>query len=285
MKTLINFRSLTAVAMLVIMSFVAQAQWTAGENLKTAMAVTLAKGQVLSDRSDYGYVDGICFLGAFLAEGKQAGITYTLNAGTEYIFVGGAGSNVTDLDISVYNSAGTRLASDILTDANPVASFTPTRTGSYTIYLKLYSTRSTGDFCALALMKKGGYTVSTSRLSSAINRLHSVGANVNSNYGARMHDVEGQWCFWGGVVTSGNDISMTNLKLGSEQHVLVAAGDSSVDDIDMILSDGTSQYSDNESDSTPVVIHRSYSYKTYSLKVKNYQSSGRALVVAAILTI
>lgn len=65
MKNLVNFRSMTGVAMLIVMSFVAQAQWSAGENLKTAMAVTLAKGQILPDGSDYGYLKGICFLGAF----------------------------------------------------------------------------------------------------------------------------------------------------------------------------------------------------------------------------
>lgn len=283
-----RFRTLAVVMMMAVGSLKASAQWMPGTNLKRSLALTLAKGHYLSTQSNFGYMGGVCFVGAFLQPSTQAGLTVTLNAGTEYAFVGGGGSTAIDVDIRVANSSGTILASDVQSDANPVVTFTPSYTGSYTIYLRLYSSRQGyGSFCSMALMKYGGYTIPVARLDEALNRITALGSNLNERVSSdtRLNDQQGQWCFWGGVVNSGEDLSISNLNLGYGRQAIVAAGDSNVSDADLLLTASGERAEDDKTDATPVIIHRTSGSKYYALRIKNHSSYGRAVLMASILTL
>jgi hypothetical protein len=59
--------------------------------------------------------------------------TLTLNGGTSYSLIGVCDNDCSDLDLRLFDPNGREVASDLLTDDTPVVSWTPRRTGTYTV--------------------------------------------------------------------------------------------------------------------------------------------------------
>ena len=59
--------------------------------------------------------------------------TIKLNAGTEYRIIGVCDNDCSDLDLKLFNIAGTNVAEDLETDDVPVLSITPPATREYTV--------------------------------------------------------------------------------------------------------------------------------------------------------
>jgi hypothetical protein len=68
-----------------------------------------------------------------LREGQNTSWTVRLNAGTEYRIVGVCDNDCSDVDLKLFNPAGTMVDEDIETDDVPVLSITPPATREYTI--------------------------------------------------------------------------------------------------------------------------------------------------------
>jgi hypothetical protein len=68
-----------------------------------------------------------------LREGQNTSWTVRLNAGTEYRIVGVCDNDCSDIDLKLFNPAGTMVDEDIETDDVPVLSITPPATREYTI--------------------------------------------------------------------------------------------------------------------------------------------------------
>jgi hypothetical protein len=271
-------------ALLSFLFFASMAQWTPGRYMRQAMNNTLAKSQYMTSNSTtLGYKDGLCFLGAYLSKSGEVGWTLTLNAGTEYAFVGGGDNDATDVDLRITNSYSTTLSQDNQTDITPLVRFTPSYTGRYTIYMKLYSSTSKGSFCAMAIMRNGGFNIPTNRLDESIDNIIQMGNNLNDRKSTNF--ISNQWSLFGGLFSSGESQNITNLDLGNTNCVILGSGDRNVSDADLHLTAYGVDEKDSKTDARPVVFHTSSSYKKHELEIKNYSSSGKSVVISAILNI
>jgi hypothetical protein len=68
-----------------------------------------------------------------LREGQNNSWTVRLNAGTEYRIVGVCDNDCSDIDLKLFNPAGTMVSEDIETDDVPVLSITPPASREYTV--------------------------------------------------------------------------------------------------------------------------------------------------------
>lgn len=68
-----------------------------------------------------------------LREGQNTSWTVRLNAGTEYRIVGVCDHDCSDVDLKLFNPAGTMVSEDVQTDDVPVLSVTPPATREYTV--------------------------------------------------------------------------------------------------------------------------------------------------------
>ncbi len=87
-----------------------------------------------------GYADGWgvrTLTATELASGKTRNYVVNLFKGNQYKIQTCGDDHVTNLDVLLYDQAGTVLARDTTTDRQPVVEFTPTETGSY--YVVLYA--------------------------------------------------------------------------------------------------------------------------------------------------
>lgn len=68
-----------------------------------------------------------------LREGETHEWKVTLNAGTEYRIVGVCDTDCSDVDLKLFNPAGTMVSEDVETDDVPVLSIIPPATREYTL--------------------------------------------------------------------------------------------------------------------------------------------------------
>ena len=274
-------------ALLVFSAFQMQAQdWRPGYYMKQALDITLAKASIFEMASNYGYADGICFMGAYLETGDDIGWGARLEAGTEYVFIGGGDEDATDIDIKVLDDDGNVIVEDVLTDNNPVVKFTPKRSDVYNVRLKLYSCDASGSFCAMTIMEEYANSIPIDDLDEAVQSVISYGSYVNEQFPVKFHDLDNQWALFGAVIPSGDYETITNMDLGYEDHIFISAGDDGLNDADLFLMDETDTVleKDVEPDAIPAVRFSTKGTTRYKLKIKNEDSDGKAVIITCILT-
>ncbi|MCB0707019.1 MAG: hypothetical protein KDC34_17005 [Saprospiraceae bacterium] len=274
-------------AFVCVFALQAQAQdWRPGFYMKQALDITLAKASIFEMASDYGYTDGICFMGVYLDEGEDVGWGARLEGGREYVFIGGGDDDVTDIDIKILDDYGNVLEEDVLDDNNPVVKFMPKKSGTYNVRLKLYSCDAAGSFCAMTIMQEHANSVPVSSLDNAVETVIGYGEYVNEQYPVKFHDIENQWCLFGAIIASGDYETITNLDLGFEDHILIAAGDDNLNDADLFLMDDNDNIleKDVEKDAIPAIRYTTKGTTSYKLKIKNEDSNGKSLLITCVLT-
>jgi hypothetical protein len=68
-----------------------------------------------------------------LRAGASTNHSVQLNGGTSYSLIGVCDNDCSDFDLRLFDPNGREVASDVLTDDTPVVSWTPRRTGTYTV--------------------------------------------------------------------------------------------------------------------------------------------------------
>lgn len=74
-----------------------------------------------------------------LEDGEVEPVEFTLVGGRTYRFIGLCDSDCSDLDLRVLDASGNRVAQDIASDDYPVATFTPLKSGVYTVRVTMAS--------------------------------------------------------------------------------------------------------------------------------------------------
>jgi hypothetical protein len=80
-----------------------------------------------------------------LDNGESEMVSVRLNIGTLYQIMGACDNDCTDLDLTLYNAAGTEIDSDLQVDDYPVVSVEPGRTQSYRV--KVTMARCSAEPC------------------------------------------------------------------------------------------------------------------------------------------
>jgi len=273
-------------ALLVGFTNLSAQNWTPGYYMRQALNKSLGGAVLINNAYDFGFRNGTCVLGAYLQEGSANSYTVYLSAGTTYCFVGGGTKNAIDVDIKVINQSGTVVASDSKIDGLPIVEFTPQYSGDYDVELSLYSCESSGSFCCMTLLQEGGYDISPARLDEAVERIISNGESLNSRVSVKFHDQTNEWSIYRTLLGDGNSLTVENIDLGTETHIVYTSGESALQDADLYLKNrGSIEESDTDSDATPVLRFNSYASNSYSLGIKHVESySGRAIAFTCIMT-
>lgn len=238
----------------------------------------------------YGYslrTDYTSMFTAFLSKGNAITFTTYLNSGNNYAFAASGDDNANDVDIYVTNKSGVEVAKDESTSRNPCVYFTPKYSGNYTVKLKLYNAETSGCFCNLLTLIEGGENIGVENITTAMyNTILACAYMYSINNDIKFLNNYNQWCMYGSVLNNGSSNAIENLKIGTEDIILLAWGDDNTSDVDVKLFDKYQNVvcEDTENRALAVCSCSTSSYNSYKLQYKNYRSSGPAVIIAVIMT-
>ena len=251
-----------------------------------ALAKVLAGAVAAEQKTNLGFTSGVTFMGAYLRPASGINWQTQLEAGKRYAFIGGGDDDASDVDLLVADGNGTVLARDQLADANPVVVFTPTSSGTHIIRLVL-ARAGRSSFCALAVLKEGGFSVPVNNLTTALKKIMEAGRVVSRRANVRFHEEANQWALFGAVLRPGETSAVGGLTLDARQHVFVAAGDANARIFNMNLTDprGVVVAKDDKSDAVAAMAAQTDGSAGYRLAFSNISSSGASLVTVVILDV
>jgi hypothetical protein len=241
----------------------------------------------ISDQTGFGYDRNISILGAYVRNGQSVSLLRWLDAGQKYGFVGHGDRDAVDLDIDVFDPSGNRVAFDNAPQTLALVEFMPHQSGQYTIVLRLDRCRQPWSFCAMAILRHGGWDVPVSNMLGAAGRCILQCRQIEQAQGrVRFIEQPNQWTLFGGVVDQGNDVKLLNMQLGDGQRLFVGTADDHAQDIDLYLTPHNGQQvlaKDDAGDPTPIFACRTQAQGTYDLRLNNARSRGASLMFAAAL--
>ena len=164
--------------------------------------------------------------------------------------------------------------------------YTPPRSGTYTIYVKLYDAPE-ACFCALAVLRRDGVDVPTENVVKATGNLlghcMTVAQKVET---AGFNTEENQWAVWGAIYEEGQRLTVDNIKLPEGTNVFIAAGDTQTVDVDVHLLANSDKLlaEDVLEDAEPRVVYNvNGGVPSYQVATTNASSQGLTLIMTAAL--
>ena len=271
---------------LIISPRICHADGDATDYMIQAVSGVAETARKIQDKTRYGYDDSISLLGAYIRTGNTVTLTKQLKKGDKYALLGSGDDDAQDVDIYINNSNGDRVAEDSDNDRQAVVEFEPTKTGKYTIVVKLHKSKTKASFCALAILRKGGWNVPDTNFVDAMAKCIATCSQLGKQRkDLHFHDQENQWSLFGSILESGQETTLTNIAMGTGKRIVVAAGDANATDVDLFLlnSSGSVIEKDTEPDATPIFEYKTGGTGTYGIRVKNSKSKGPAMVIATLL--
>ena len=256
-----------------------------GVPMTAAIARVLGGAVAAARKTNLGFDRGVTFMGALLRPRSFINWRMQMEAGTRYAFLGGGDDHAVDVDLAVIDATGQTLAHDQLADAKPVVDFTPTQSGVYVVRMTL-AQASHPSFCALAVLRQGGFAVPITNLTQALEKIMAAGRLAAQRAAVRFHEEPNQWALFGAVLRPGDTTTISGLQLEARQHVFVTAGDAGAKVLDLALLDASGNVikKDEKPDSVAVLVTRTTG-GSYQLAISNVDSAGPALISAIILDV
>ena len=267
------------------------AEWGPGKYMMQAAGRVAEAAKRLEAGSDYGFdIDHACLLGAYLIEGKSVSMTQSFEGGREYVLLGGGTDSANDVDLAILDEQGTIVISDVEDDATPVLRFTPPTSGNYRITLALADSKAAGNFVAVAVMHKGGYTIPEKNLMQSFQSAYGAGSFASKRtielglQGLAFHE-QGNWSLYGTVLKPGEKSSFGGLSLVTDPTVVLAGGDGQAPKLDISVEEmsGTRVAGDSDTNARPVAVVHPDPSKRYRVGVANTSDAGVTLVTVMIL--
>ena len=240
-----------------------------------ALGRVAGEARQLEDGRRFGFEEGICLLGSYIQQGNTTALDHQLEGGRTYVFLGGGDDDVRDADLFIFDAAGRRVAQDTDNDPTPVVTFTPKFDGRYSILLRLHDCRTPAGFCALAILREGGWDIPTESVVQASSQCMISCLRFGGRF--KFHDRVNQWSLFGSVLKQGETAAMNRLDLGSGIRTFVAGADKGAGDIDLSLSDGGGAVAkDEDPDPTPAFRAKTFQEQAYSLRLNMEKTSNNA---------
>ncbi|BCM92919.1 hypothetical protein IAD21_04803 [Abditibacteriota bacterium] len=253
----------------------------AGEALERV--VTSAKK--VNGKLGYGFYESGCVFGVMLRPGASTSETFGLNAGQSYVFIGGGDKSARNVDVILSDSSGKVVKKDTEQDAAPFVLFKPTRTGRYKMSLRLSSARSGTAFCAVTVLRKGGYDVPLDRLVQAVTKAAvAAGLIFRGVNGGRFNQDSDTWALYGAVLKPKQSISSDPKHYRTANRGFVGVGDDRVKDLDLLLLNSKRQLvaADTKNGAGAALAYKTIQ-GNYSVGLVNNSSTGPALVMAILM--
>lgn len=245
--------------------------------------VTSAKK--INARLKYGFFEQGCVFGVMLRPGASASETFGLLAGQSYMFIGGADKSARNVDVVITDSAGRVVKEDTEQDASPFVIFKPQKSGRYKMALRLTAAKSGTAFCAVTVLRKGGYDIPIERISEAVAKAAvASGLIFREVKGGRFNQDRDTWALYGAVLKPKQTISSDPKIYSTANRGFVGVGDNRIKDLDLFLlnSKGQRVASDTKNGEAAGVGYRT-THGTYSVALANNSSNGPALVMTILI--
>jgi hypothetical protein len=264
--------------------------WAPGRRFEESSTRVLGSIERVTQKTAYGYVEGICFLTGYLQKGQDVKFTRDFEGGVKYAIVGGGDNGTRDLDLYVLDEDGRVVVKDELTDNIPVVEFIPPRNARYTIRMLMYDGNPGGGFGSLGVLKRNGYEIPVKNQAVALAGLIDEANKVDRAVPEIVDFSKGQnqWSVFGSVIPSGADLTINNITPGGGKRYWVCGADQTADDVDLFLYDqsGSELRRDVRIDPPfPQLSYRTNPGERYSVKIKNVQSRRPSLILLATLAL
>lgn len=284
-------RFLFALVLVAFAGTAAQADWVPGRRMEKAVDRITSKAKTIAKKQDLYFAEGTCIVAGFLDKDGSMSLTRPFIGGETYVLLGGGDDNAIDVDIEIYDKSDQKVAEDTETDASPVVTFKPKKSGDFRMKVILHdANKKTGSFCALTVLCTKGYDVPVDNLSKCLGTIITRAESIDKKAGGGVifHSGPGQMALFGAVVPEGQDLSITGMTLSKGDYVAIGAGDTVSKDLDLAVLDSDAKVfkEDTESDTVPVVTFNAKSNGVKAgLRAKNVKSKGPSLCMFALLTI
>ena len=250
----------------------AQDQWE--REVRNQLAVVGAT----SERNGYHMATDI-YQGR-LDDDATTNLNVDLVAGKDYVLWGVCDRDCTDIDLTIYNSNGDEVASDLQTDNIPYLHVIPSRSGNYRIKVSMAVCSANPCRFGVGLWSKDGGSAITSAPSSG-----SEGDRFEAQVRTQLNDAGHTWSekgfamshevFMGRLDDDANE--SLNIPLdGGTRYVIVGVCDQDCTDVDLTVydSNGREVASDVETNDKPTVQVTPTGSGQYRVKVSMVACTG-----------
>jgi len=243
---------------------------------------------------NYGYIDGISIMAAWINSGGKSTFTLTLDANVDYLFLGAGDLDAQDVDLVILNDKNEVVAEDVRTAADAAVTFTPKVTGRYTMELVLFKSKNNVPcVCAATILRKNGINASLKNLDEAVGNFVDALAKADvelknkANKRLELHKEKGQWAMFGAVLAQSKDADVYNLSLGNGLRAFFATGDSKARDVDLFLMNNDASQtlkSDTRVDRDASFVHQ-MGGGLHRLRLHNHESTGVSVCIMGVYDI
>jgi hypothetical protein len=240
-----------------------------------ATARVASAAQVAGDVANYGYIGEDCFLGAYLDQGSDVNFERSdMAAGQDYMLVAAGDDDATRVDIAVLQE-GVVVARSEQVEGRALLRFCPSGAGKYTIRVRLAGCSSSGSFVSLMTLKKDGFTVPVSHLTSAAGHLLALCRRVDQRVRengcqTRFQDAHNQWCVFGSILKTGQSGGVAHLNPDAGDQIFLVAGDDDTRSVELRLADNDGSVLDHSRADEPcaALVHQAVANGNYQLTAR-----------------
>ncbi|MBN9520240.1 hypothetical protein J0H58_17210 [bacterium] len=291
--TAFRFAALAAAAGLALPAGPSAAQentWAPGRRFDESSNRVLSSIERITAKTNYGYVNGICFLSGHFQKGQELQFYRDFEGGVKYAVVGGGDNGTRNLDVFILDADGKVVVQDTLEDNIPIVEFTPPRNARYTIKMVLQDGGPAGGMGSLGILRKGGYEVPAKNQVIAFSGLIDEANKVDREVPEVVEFSRGpaQWGVYGAIIPSGADVAISGITPGGGKRYWVCGADQTTKDVDLYLYDQTGRLlkKDERVDPPlPRLDFRTNPDESYTVRVKNVQSSRPSLILVGTLAL
>jgi hypothetical protein len=250
-------------------------QWAIMLAVATAAFAALTTGKLFAN--SLGLDGEWAFAACEVVPGGTADFTRTFYAGQTYEIYADGSHGARDIDLYVLNSSGQVLERDTRSNKEARVVFRPSRTGTYTVRLKLARAYQSAVCHVVFFNQDDGWYVPTINLLAAFDK-HLTFAVTLGVLGHTPRLVR----LYGWVMRPGNENAITITGLRTRPMVAIALGDNWATDIDLYVQRGGQLLAyDDDDDAAPVCVFTGSSAST-TLTVQYVSGLGPSLILLGI---
>jgi hypothetical protein len=282
-KGFISFGALGALLLVAATASPAAAQ---SRYISESVNAAVDQAKAAGNYSGYGAPgNSFCILGGWLTQGQVLRYSMTLEEGKGYLVVGGADSDVKDLDLSVND--GTNNHEDTETDNTPWVHVQAESSTEVTITLTNYQGSGSPDFCCFIILEEGGAAGSHKALKEAATNLVTMtDRQIEKAPGFHTDNTPGpgSFCLFGGLFGTGGELGF-HRPFVEGTYAVEGLGDKNAQDVDLkVEEDGTELVSDTDTDTYPLVNFTVPNDKRLTITMRMHASKGNSFAVGLILS-
>lgn len=215
-------------------------EWLPGTRMVESVQTTLVSARTFTEGSSgYGFDTNVSVLAGFAQPGEELNFNRPLDKNELYTILAGADTNAADIDLKVTDVSGNEIARDEENDAAPTIRFKAPKSATYKVAVSLEKVRdkTRGAFVTLFFLRRGGLKLPSEDVTAALTTLIDGCAEVSRAVRKKVLFQGGnnQWALYGAILEPSESQTVTGLRFGIGERMVLAAGDRDSEDVDVAV--------------------------------------------------